>query len=217
LGTPSRDPAPGVKPADRRERGRQRRRDSLYAAALALFIEKGYDSTTMDDIAERADVARTTVFNHFPRKLAFIDEWTARRREGASAALGGDDLADAPLPRVLTRFFTALSQNSQAGEAGRLETAALFGAAIHMTHFIGRTPLSEMVSRLVAHARDRGEIDEHIDPMRAGTLLVAAYVAVLSAWVAEDPAPFDLIEEIVATLDIELNGLMQRPASPADH
>jgi hypothetical protein len=85
-----------------------------------------------------------------------------------------------------------------------------------MTHFIGRTPLSEIVSRFVAHARDRGEIDEHIDPMRAGTLLVAAYVAVLSAWVAEDPAPFDLIEEIVATLDIELNGLMQRPTSPPD-
>jgi AcrR family transcriptional regulator len=46
----------------------------------------------MDDIAERADVARATVFNHFPRKAAFIDEWTARRQERAAVALGINDL-----------------------------------------------------------------------------------------------------------------------------
>jgi hypothetical protein len=34
----------------------------------------------MDDIAERADVARATVFNHFPREAAFIDERTAAAR-----------------------------------------------------------------------------------------------------------------------------------------
>lgn len=40
---------------------------------MALFVEKGFDSTTMEDIAELADVARATVFNHFPRKSAFLD------------------------------------------------------------------------------------------------------------------------------------------------
>ena len=34
----------------------------------------------MDDIAERADVARATVFNHFPREAAFSDERTAAAR-----------------------------------------------------------------------------------------------------------------------------------------
>ena len=71
----------------------------MYAAAISLFVEKGFDNTTMDDIAERADVARATVFNHFPRKAAFIDEWTARRRERAAVALRIDDLESAPLRR----------------------------------------------------------------------------------------------------------------------
>jgi AcrR family transcriptional regulator len=37
----------------------------VLAAALELFVERGYDNTTMDEIAERADVARAAVFNYF--------------------------------------------------------------------------------------------------------------------------------------------------------
>jgi AcrR family transcriptional regulator len=71
----------------RRSRKGATRRDHVYACAVALFIEQGYDETTMDHIAERADVARATVFNYFPRKLEFIHEWSVRRREDAVAAV----------------------------------------------------------------------------------------------------------------------------------
>jgi len=50
---------------DRRVRRRQEVRRRVYRAAVELFVERGFDATTMDDIAERADVARATVFNHF--------------------------------------------------------------------------------------------------------------------------------------------------------
>lgn len=53
-------------------------RDALYAAAVAEFVERDFDSTTMDDVGTLGDVARATVFNHFPRKTDFIDEWSAR-------------------------------------------------------------------------------------------------------------------------------------------
>ena len=43
-------------------------RELLYRAATELFVERGYEDTTMADIAERAGTARRTAFNHFPNK-----------------------------------------------------------------------------------------------------------------------------------------------------
>ena len=47
-------------------------RDRLVEAAFALFDERGYDATTVDDIAERAGTGRTTFFRHFGSKEAVI-------------------------------------------------------------------------------------------------------------------------------------------------
>lgn len=82
---------------DRRTRQRHERRDRLFQAAVELFVERGYDNTTMEDIAERADTARATVFNHFQRKTAFLDEWSLRRRERAMTAVRAENLEDRPL------------------------------------------------------------------------------------------------------------------------
>jgi AcrR family transcriptional regulator len=183
----------------------------MYAAAISLFVEKGFDSTTMDDIAERADVARATVFNHFPRKAAFIDEWTARRRERAAVALRIDDLEGAPLRNVLKRYFTAMSAISQANAASRRETIALMNAAVHSTNVLSRSDLSQDVSRLAAHARKNGELDASADPDLIGMLAVSAYLTVLIEWISTDPAPFTLSEKVAATIDLLLDGI-----APAD-
>jgi AcrR family transcriptional regulator len=195
------------RPTDRRTRGRDRRRDALYTAAIGAFIEKGFDNTTMDDVAERADVARATVFNHFSRKTAFIDEWTARRRRSAFAAVRSRDLEGAPLPDVLALYFTELASIST---ANRVETVALMSAAVHSTNILGRPELAVELSRFVEQARKDGEIDAQTDAKRVGLLLASAYFAVLTAWIDEDPAPFDLTEELLAVLHILLAGVMSR-------
>jgi AcrR family transcriptional regulator len=53
---------------DRRTRKRLATRQAISDAATRLFIERGFDRVTIDEIAEAADVGRMTVFNHFPRK-----------------------------------------------------------------------------------------------------------------------------------------------------
>jgi AcrR family transcriptional regulator len=198
--------------ADRRTRGRAKRRDALYTAAISLFVEKGFDSTTMDDIAERADVARATVFNHFPRKAAFIDEWTARRQERAAVALRVDDLEDAPLRSALNRYFTAMCAISQANAASRRETVALMNGAVHSTNVLTKSHLAEDVSRFVTRARKTGEVDAKADPDRIGMLAVAAYLAVLIAWISDDPAPFSLTEKVATAIGLLLDGVLPRPS-----
>ena len=52
----------------RRERKMLRRRQEILDAARTLFIAKSYNSVTMDDIAEEADLSRATLYNHFDSK-----------------------------------------------------------------------------------------------------------------------------------------------------
>lgn len=51
-----------------RERKKAKTRAAIQAAALELFKRHGYDSTTVDQIAERAEVSQSTFFRYFPTK-----------------------------------------------------------------------------------------------------------------------------------------------------
>src|SRR5579872_4211915 len=64
-----------VEPAGRRERKRERTLDHLAATAFALFEAQGYESVTMEQVAAAADVAKGTLYNHFPVKEALLAHW----------------------------------------------------------------------------------------------------------------------------------------------
>src|SRR5437773_355052 len=52
----------------RRERKKAEVRQRISDAATALFLRHGFDQVSVSEIAEAADVARPTVFAHFPHK-----------------------------------------------------------------------------------------------------------------------------------------------------
>jgi len=190
---------------DRRVRGRERRRDQVYAAAVQLFIERGFDKTTMEDIAERSDVARATVFNYFPRKSALLDEWSARRRERALSAVRADHLEDHSVREILTRYMVELGRTN---DQTRGETVPLLGAAVHSTNILRNPPLAEEFTGFLARAQRSGEVAASVDVALAGLMLASSYFAILTNWIDVEPAPFDLTDRLLHMLDQFLVGVV---------
>jgi AcrR family transcriptional regulator len=202
--SPAGDPAP-----DRRSQGRERRRNDVFSAAVSLFTEQGFENTTMDQIAERADVARATVFNHFPRKTAFLDEWSARRRQRALAAADAGRRDDHSTAELVERYMRELARLS---DETRAETVALMGAAVHSTNVLAGPPLAQALGAMLAAGQRDGDVRADADAELAGLLLTAGYFAILASWITTEPAPFPLERQLVRMASIVLAGVQ-----PAEH
>jgi AcrR family transcriptional regulator len=72
-----------------RERKKQRTRDALVGAARRLFLAKGFEGTTVDEIAAVADVSQRTFFRYFPTKEAVVFCEHEARLARLRAALSG--------------------------------------------------------------------------------------------------------------------------------
>ena len=70
-----------------RERKKKATRDAIHHGAMRLFAEPGFAGTTIDQIAEAADVSRATVFTYFPTKEDIVFGEAPQAIDALAAAL----------------------------------------------------------------------------------------------------------------------------------
>ncbi|MGX5209524.1 TetR family transcriptional regulator [Streptomyces violaceus] len=151
-----------------RERKKQRTRDALLRAALELFATRGYDETTVDDIAAAVDVSQRTFFRYFAGKeeTAFF---VPRLAEGLVVqALQVRPPDEAPLEALRRAVLESWDTISEAVEeivpidlhlrVYRVieSTPALFAA-----HLRRSAELEEQLARIIA---EREGLDVDADP-----------------------------------------------------
>jgi AcrR family transcriptional regulator len=93
-----------VAPQGLRERKRQQTRQRIVDAGLQLFLQKGIEATTLDEIAAGADISRRTFFAYFPAKEDVVLAW----EQGADEALRQALVAAAPSRQPLEAVQVAL-------------------------------------------------------------------------------------------------------------
>lgn len=146
------DVSPGLAAPGLRERKKQRTRDALLRAALELFTTKGFEETTVDEIAETVEVSQRTFFRYFANKqeAAFAVQEMVEARFVQS--LRDRPAEEAPLVALRGAILGAWEAMGQSIEE-------VVPVELHMSTYqmIESTP-----SLLAAHLRRSMETEEEI-------------------------------------------------------
>lgn len=193
-----------------RERKKLATRDRLLQAAQELFVERGYDATTMDEIADRAEVSRATVFNYFPRKEELFPPFLERRRAVIAELLGREEGQSVDTITRLEHAFAALCELLEAdSRVSRAITVAWVRAGGPLMP--GTWVTADLLAETIAVGQERGDVRGDIDPGAAGRALLDVYVGTLARWSAEhDGTPPSMKQTLPPALAIVLDGLRTR-------
>lgn len=109
-----------LSPADRpplglRERKKIKTRQAIRAATYALIREQGYDATTIEQIADRAEVSPSTVFRYFPTKedIVLTDEYDPLLLEELRARPAGESWTDSVRHVMHTTFDAMMAEDPE--------------------------------------------------------------------------------------------------------
>ena len=170
--------------SDLRTRKRLATRRAISQVADRLFLERGFDHVTVDEIAAAADVGRMTVFNYFPRKEDMFFDRDEEGREVVREALRQRDPEASPVETLRRlahqlvaeeRPYVEFSARSQGfiETVERSETLKARARAI-------RDELAQVVTEALAERAGRS-LDDPGARLAAGLLLATWTVAFLEA------------------------------------
>ncbi len=103
-------------PTGLRERKRQQTRERLTRAAMALFLERGFEATTLDDIAAAADISRRSFFHYFASKEDVVFAWQEESTAALIAAVAARP-SDESMLAAAENAITAMIGQLKPGEA----------------------------------------------------------------------------------------------------
>jgi AcrR family transcriptional regulator len=156
-----------------RERKKQHTRDTIERVALELFAQRGYDETTLAEIAEAADVSPRTIFSYFESKedILFCDDpvFFERLEQALTQRPEGTTTVDA-----LREF---LSSTTASDDLTRLRKQ-IIGAnkGLRSSKRARTAPLERLVAESIARDLDAGTDD--LRPLLIAASVTAAFGAV---------------------------------------
>ncbi|WIG93061.1 TetR/AcrR family transcriptional regulator [Myxococcus sp. SDU36] len=211
---------PPARPGGRREAHRRERAQALEAAALKLFLERGLEGVTIDDITQATGVAKGTFYRYFDDKAALVDGLLepVRRELLAGLETCGHALAEA---RNVEAMF----------DAYRAVAAVIAGALLQYPGVVrlylqesrgpavgARTKVAELARLVARHAVDitqKAHTSGLLRPIRpavSGLAVVGAVERLLLAVLSEEDIgnPLELPDALTTLV---LDGLRLPPGA----
>jgi AcrR family transcriptional regulator len=206
-----------------RQRRKEARPAELMAAALELFVEKGFAGTRLDDVAARAGVSKGTLYLYFDSKEALfkavIQEGIVPILEEGASLIDGFEGSTADLLRaMIAEWWQRIGNTHLAGvpklmisEAGNFPDLATYYHDVVITR--GRDLMRRTLQRGIASGEFRVvDVETAIDVIFAPVLMLVIWRYSLGACcgMAHDPQAY-----LRSHLDLTLGGLTARPKKRA--
>lgn len=216
--------APPSSAGQRRERRKDARPGELVAAALDLFVERGFSATRVEDVAARAGVSKGTLFLYFPSKTelfkAVVRESIVGRLKEFAQEIATFQGPTAELLGLAMRQWWEKVGSVKAGGISKLMMAEAGNfpelAQFYLDEVI--EPGTGLVAKIVQRGIDRGEFRQ-IDVRTLAHALVAPMIH-LTCWkhsfgmLACNAPNIDPDAYLSQCVDLFLHGLEPQPKTP---
>ena len=198
----------------RTERRKEETRRKIISVAMELFHSLGFDATTMEQIAEEADIARKTLYNHFPVKEAILEEYVRRLAQDNAGAVPAvmEKLPDTQA-RLIALLYGGL-ENVMADLGQELLERYTVYHARNLYQLVKepglRSGINDFYAGVFAQGQETGEIRPDIPSEVLATKLRLMHNYTVMSWLA-DPESFPLLENVTGDVEIFLEGAGNRP------
>jgi AcrR family transcriptional regulator len=204
--------------SDRRERKRLETRGKVVRSATELFEQRGYESTTMEDVAAHADVGIGTLYNYFGSKerllLAAFEEASEPLFLAAARLVESPDSdPEAALVRLI-EVFEPLATMFKKSVLREMFAAALVQPSDRVEEFASidvkfAASLGELLAKLAATGAVAAEVD-----IEAGAIALYGALAVpMLLYLSVEDMDRATLEQLVRRqVHIVFKGLEPRPA-----
>ncbi|GIG39345.1 TetR/AcrR family transcriptional regulator [Cellulomonas phragmiteti] len=190
------------------QRVAQQKRTAIVTAATELFLELGYDRTSLARIAERSGVSRATLFKQFSTKAGLFDAivteaWSATDEQEPPPA---GDVADGL--GILGRRYAELLGRGQMTDLFRIVIAEMprFPELARAQFAQGKLPYFESVQRYLSASHEAGTVRIEDTELAATQFLgmIAHYVfwptLLVPGWEVGADRVAQVVEEAVRTI-----------------
>jgi AcrR family transcriptional regulator len=164
-----------------RERKKRQTRDRVRREAYRLFAEHGYEATTVDQIAEAAEISPSTFFRYFPTKedVVIQDEYDPALVKALRARPTGEPIVDAILHSLRGPLGQLLEQDR---EELLLRTRISFTDPAIRARSVGEQERSEAeLAAIIAERSGRDATD--LDVKCAAAAIIAVFTTLVRHWV----------------------------------
>ena len=177
----------------RREKRKRELRARIYNVALELFRTQGFEQTTVAQIAETADIAPATFFNHFQSKNALLGQMTAEVLGLLEIMLEDEFKAAESTRERLTGFATrAADQIAETRGLARdvlLELVRTESEPGQPPPYVGR--VHQPFAAMLSEGQDRGEVRRDLDARFLAEMVVGILNATITNWLADPDYPVE--------------------------
>ncbi len=193
-----------------REKKKQETKQRIFDAAGALFREKGYQDTTVDEITKEAGIAKGTFFNYFPTKRSLLVYFKEQKDKLILETLEQQRGVDRPAADRIKESLVLLAQNY---EKNRELAQVMFFEHHRSPEKHGKRKdvhqrFLELLCSLLREGVDRAEIKKGTDIKLAARTIGAIYFHSLINWIhSEDQS---LSGDISASIDLIFSGIGEK-------